>query len=106
MRGRRSPLHITLTAAERTTLERLSRSTTAPFAAVQRAQIVLKFCDGETISAIGRSLDLERLVVRKWLKRFARQRLDGLHDLPRSGRPPAFSPGGGIARRQDRVRAP
>jgi hypothetical protein len=30
--------------------------------------------------------------VARWRNRFARRRLDGLRDLPRSGRPRAFSP--------------
>jgi hypothetical protein len=33
-----------------------------------------------------------RQVVSKWRKRFFEERLAGLHDQPRHGRPPVFSP--------------
>src|SRR5262245_8282170 len=104
MRGKRSPLEIVLTDLERAKLAQIIRATTAPAGKVERARIVLKFAAGETISAIARQLELPRVTVRKWVKRFVRFRLKGLHDLPRTGRPPAFSPGGRVARRQDRVR--
>jgi hypothetical protein len=105
MRGRRSPFRIELTEMERCKLEQIVRCTTAPAGKVQRARIVLKFATGETLAAIHRQLGIPRCSVRKWVNRFCKHRLKGLHDLPRSGRPPAFSPGGGNARRQDRLRA-
>jgi hypothetical protein len=105
MRGRSSPFVITLTDAERRELERLVRCSTAPAALVLRARIVLKFAVGETIAAMSRQFEMPRCNVRRWVKRFGIHRIEGLHDLPRTGRPPAFSPGGGAARRQDRVRA-
>ena len=37
-------------------------------------------------------LDIPRQIVSKWRKRFYEQRLAGLRDRPRTGRPPAFSP--------------
>ncbi|SRR6266542_2515722 len=104
MRGKRSPLEVVLTDIERAKLSQIVRATTAPAAKVQRARIVLKFAEGVSISGIARQLELPRVTVRKWVKRFVRFRLKGLHDLPRAGRPPAFSPGGRDARRQDRVR--
>jgi hypothetical protein len=105
MHGRTSPFVIVLTDAERRELERIVRCPTAPAALVQRARIVLKFAAGETIAAMSRQFEMPRCNVRRWVKRFGLQRLKGLHDLPRTGRPPVFSPGGGAARRQDRMRA-
>ena len=106
MRGRTSPFVIELTDVERGNLERLVRCPTAPAGMVQRARIVLRFAAGETISAISRRFEMPQCNVRRWVKRFCKHRLKGLHELPRTGRPPAFSPGSGDARRQDRVRAP
>lgn len=102
----RSPMVLVLTPTERSKLEAITRATTAPHAKVQRAQIVLRFAAGESLSQIARALGLQRNVARKWVKRFTQKRIQGLHDLPRAGRPPAFPPGGGAAHRQDRVRAP
>ena len=41
---------------------------------------------------IAARLDTPRQVVSKWRKRFYDERLAGLTDLPRGGRPPIFSP--------------
>ena len=43
--------------------------------------------------------------VRKWAGRFRAQGLAGLHDQPRPGRTPVFSPRGGVAPGQDGLRA-
>jgi putative transposase len=104
MRRRKSPLVITLTEEERAQLRHLVRSTTAENGLATRARLVLLFADGSSISEISRFLFLQRRHVRTWLQRFAERRLDGLHDLPRSGRPPVFSPGGRDAPRQARLR--
>jgi hypothetical protein len=41
--------------------------------------------------------------VSKWRKRFFRDRLAGLDERPRQGRPPVFSPSGRRARQSPRV---
>lgn len=41
---------------------------------------------------IAARLDTPRQIVSKWRKCFHDQRLTGLADLPRGGRPPAFHP--------------
>jgi hypothetical protein len=91
---RRSPLQLTLSSAERSQLEHLVRCTTVSSGRAQRAAMVLRFADGQRISRIALELQYTRQVVRMWITRFIHKRLDGLQDLPRSGRPPAFSPGG------------
>lgn len=47
--------------------------------------------EGESISAIARSLGTCRARVGQWLQRFGECRLEGLEDLPRSGRPPEIT---------------
>jgi transposase len=37
-------------------------------------------------------VSLPRQIVSKWRKRFFEERLEGLENLPRSGRPPSFPP--------------
>lgn len=106
MAGRPSPLKIQLTGAERSTLDAIVRRRSERADKVERAQIVLRCAGGESLSSISRELNIDRMTVRKWIERFRLKRLDGLEDLPRSGRPPVFSPGGSAARRKDRVRAP
>jgi transposase len=104
MPGFPSRLKIELSDSERAALEAMVRRRTERADRVERARIIVKSADGETISAIARQMRLDRLTVRKWIKRFLRKRMDGLEDLPRTGRPPAFSPRGSHARRKAGVR--
>ncbi len=59
---------------------------------VVRAKVVLLASQGLENKEIGKQLDLPRQIVSKWRKRFFEQRLAGLQDLPRQGRPCHFSP--------------
>jgi transposase len=59
---------------------------------VIRAKIVLLAAEGLDNDVIAARLDTPRQIVSKWRKRFCTQRLPGLEDLPRSGRPARFSP--------------
>jgi transposase len=56
------------------------------------AKIVLLAAIGLRNDKIAARLDTPRQIVSKWRKRFYEQRLAGLRDRPRSGRPPAFPP--------------
>ena len=87
-----SPYSTTLTEAERTELEARARRYTSPYSDVVRARIVLYAADGLGNDEIAARLDTPRQVVSKWRKRFYDERLAGLTDLPRGGRPPSFSP--------------
>jgi hypothetical protein len=89
---RRSPYGIELTEDERAELESLARSYTLPYWQVTRAQMVLMAADGMRNDEIAARLRCGREVVSQWRKRFFEQRLAGLEDLPRRGRPPAFPP--------------
>ena len=91
---RESPFVIRLSREERRVLARRSRQYTLPYRDVVRAKIVLLAADGLENTAIGERLDTPRPVVSKWRKRFYRERLAGLEERPRSGRPAGFSPSG------------
>ena len=54
--------------------------------------MILLAADGKSISAIARNVGTCRARVGQWLKRFKKHRLDGLRDLPRSGRPAEITP--------------
>ena len=89
---RTSPYRLTLTDAERTELQARARRYTSPYLEVVRAKIVLYAAEGLGNDEIAARLDTPRQVVSKWRKRFHEQRLPGLADQPRGGRPPSFSP--------------
>ena len=94
---RESPYSIILTEDEAQRLQHLAGCYTSPYCDVIRAKIVLLAATGMRNDDIGRRLDLPRQIVSKWRKRFFYERLDGLHDRARSGKPCRFSPsrGGG-----------
>ena len=58
----------------------------------RRARIALLAAEGQSISAIARSVGTCRARVGHWLRRFQEDRFEGLQDLPRSGRPREISP--------------
>ena len=86
---RHAPL-IELTDEQRDQLQRWSRSRKSPLRLVQRSKIVLLAAQGETNDAISAALGIERTVVGRWRKRFAKRGLSGIEkDLPRGGRKPS-----------------
>ena len=89
---RKSPYGILLSIDEKTQLQALARKYTSPYREVMRAKIVLLAADGFSNKEIGQRLDLPRQIVSKWRKRFFDQRLVGLQERPRRGRPGAFPP--------------
>ena len=89
---RKSPYIIVLSKSERDHLEALARSYTSPYRDVVRARIVLYAAQGLDNDRIAARLDTPRQIVSKWRKRFFEQRLVGLDEQPRGGRPAQFSP--------------
>ena len=89
---RQCPFRIELSAAERASLEATARKYTSPYRDVIRAKIVLYAAEGLDNDTIGARLDTPRQIVSKWRKRFFRERLRGLEERSRDGRPALFSP--------------
>ena len=89
---KRSPFVISLTHKERRGLEEMARKYTSSYCEVVRAKAILFAAEGLENKDIGERLDLPRQIVSKWRKRFFHERLDGLEDRPRRGRPRTFSP--------------
>lgn len=89
---RQSPYIIKLTTKERRVLEGRVRQYTLPYRDVVRAKVILLSAQGLANEEIGERLDMPRPVVSKWRKRFFRERLAGLEERPRRGRPPIFPP--------------
>ena len=91
---RHSPYAITLSRDERRSLESRVRQYTLPYFYVLRARIVLAAAEGLGNDQIAAALSVGRDVVTLWRKRFFYERLAGLDERPRSGRPRAFPPRG------------
>ncbi len=79
------PLEVT--AEERETLERWTRSTKQPQGLGVRARIILAAAQGLKNKAVAVKVGVCEDTVGKWRARFLRDRLDGLLDEPRSGAP-------------------
>ena len=82
---------VTLAAAERTMLSKRARGAKTAHRDRLRARIVLAAARGRDNARIAADLRITVDTVRKWRGRFAARGLDGLADLPRSGRPRRIS---------------
>ena len=87
-----TPYRIELSEEERSAIERRARSSNAPYREVIRARIVLYAAEGLDNVTIATRLDSSRSFVSRVRKRFHQERLKGLEERPRSGRPARFSP--------------
>jgi len=92
---RKSPFLIVLTPKEKQKLLHRAAKYTLPYFQVFRAKIVLLAAQDLPNDLIAKRLDTRREVVSQWRKRFFHQRLRGLEELPRPGRPRAFPPRAG-----------
>jgi transposase len=78
---------IELTDEERQTLEGYTRRRTTAQALALRARIVLRCAEGGESRAIAEEMKINEATVGRWRRRFAKLRLQGLHDEPRPGAP-------------------
>jgi hypothetical protein len=90
----REARRITLDPDERQRLHKIANARLAPQGLAFRARLILRCAqaDQPTNLVVAQELCCDPDTVARWRNRFARQRLAGLRDLPRTGRPRAFSP--------------
>ena len=89
---RSSPYVIRLSSAEEAELRRRVTKYTLPYFQVQRAKMILYAAQGRSNDEIAARLDTRREVVSLWRKRFFTDRLAGLEEQARTGRPGLFPP--------------
>ena len=89
---RSSPYKIVLSDFEQRELEHRARKYTLAYLLVHRSKIILLAHEGCSNKQIAKRLDTRREVVSFWRKRFFEQRLAGLDDRDRPGRPRVFPP--------------
>ena len=91
---RKSPFSIELSAMESAELNRRATKYRLPYFEVVRARMILMAAHGLDNDEIAERLDTRREVVSQWRKRFFTDRLAGLDERTRAGRPKAQPPGG------------
>jgi hypothetical protein len=94
---RQSPYAIVLRQEERHELETRAAKYTLPYFQVIRARMILHAAQGLSNDQIAERLDTRREVVSLWRKRFFEERLSGLEERARPGRPRSFPPRTGRA---------
>jgi transposase len=73
-------------------LDRRAAKYTLPYFQVLRAKMILMAAEGYNNDEIAKRLSTRRDVVSMWRKRFFTERLAGLEERARPGRPRTFSP--------------
>jgi transposase len=82
---------IELTDEERQILEGYTRRRKTAQALALRARIILRCAEGGESNAIAVEMKISEATVGRWRRRFAKLRLQGLHDEPRPGAPRKIS---------------
>jgi len=77
---------LAVTSEDRVVLEGWLRARTTQQRLVQRARVALLMADGASNAEAARTVGLRAKAAGRWRRRFQRDGIDGLGDLPRSGR--------------------
>lgn len=91
---------VSMTQKQREELSGWLRRPTLAAGLAKRARAMLLLADGYHVSETAQMVSLQRRHLYKWIERFRKQGVEGLHDGKRSGRPPVFSPRDCDARRE------
>jgi len=83
----RPKAELVLSEAEQAQLSSIARSRSMPAALSVRARIVLGCAGGQTNKAVAQRFELTQATVGKWRRRFLKDRIRGLYDEIRPGRP-------------------
>ncbi len=83
---------LTLSPAERATLQGWLRAQSLPQALALRARIVLASADGQSLRTLAKRLETSVATVCAWRRRFRTLGLVGLYSRPNSGRPRTIGP--------------
>ena len=78
---------LVLSDEERSYLERQARRRRVARALSDRCRMILRCADGLTNKAVALELGVHEHTVGKWRRRFLKERIEGLSDEPRPGRP-------------------
>ena len=78
---------LVLSDEERSFLERQARRHRVARSLSERCRMILRCADGLANKAVAAELGVHEHTVGKWRRRFVKDRLDGLSDEPRPGRP-------------------
>ena len=78
---------LVLSDEERSYLERQARRRRVARSLSDRCRMILRCADGLTNKAVAAELGVHEHTVGKWRRRFLKERIDGLSDEPRPGRP-------------------
>ena len=78
---------LVLAEIERSFLEHQVRRRRVPRSLADRCRMILRCAEGVPNKVVAAELGVDQQTVGKWRRRFLKDRLDGLSDGPRSGRP-------------------
>ena len=95
---------VSVTTKQREELDSLLRRPSVAAGLAKRARAIVLLAEGATVSATGRTVQMQRRHLYKWIGRFRQQGVAGLSDGKRTGRPPVFSPRSRDSLGQDRLR--